>query len=191
MRFTLVTSSGEPLGRPADIPTINSWIAEGIVRPETVLVDDAGNNLIASQIPGLGFPNSPGINPVPSGSKSSRFASCPRPHRDGVQDDLYNKFNWGAFAFTWIWCLNHKRFVGISVLGLTIAVAVFFPHLSSPFLVGTSIALGKAGNQIAWSSGRFESMEQMAACQAVWAKWAYWTIPLVMCLVVAAAVMFP
>lgn len=74
-----------------------------------------------------------------------------------TEEDLKG-WNWGAFALNWIWALNHKYMLGL--LALLPCVNIFM-----------AIYMGLKGNQIAWESGRFSSVEDMKACQAVWAKW--------------------
>jgi hypothetical protein len=67
-------------------------------------------------------------------------------------------WNWGAFCLNWIWGLNHKYYLGL--LCFIPCVGLFM-----------AIYMGIKGNEIAWQSGRFSSVEDMKACQAVWMKW--------------------
>ncbi|MFM9873702.1 MAG: ribonuclease G [Fimbriimonadaceae bacterium] len=67
-------------------------------------------------------------------------------------------WNWGAFALNWIWALNHKYYLGL---------LCFVPCVGWIM----AIYMGLNGNKIAWESGRFSSVDDMQACQAVWKKW--------------------
>ena len=83
--------------------------------------------------------------------------------------DVARKFNWGAFYFTWIWGLNHKAYITLLVFVLGCV-----PYLGSIAHIGFAIWIGTKGNQMAWDSGRFRSIDEMMECQRIWAKWALW-----------------
>jgi hypothetical protein len=68
-------------------------------------------------------------------------------------------WNGGAFMFTWIWGLNHRAYW--LLLGL-------IPYVG--FIM--CIVGGIMGNRWAWESGRFHTVEEMRACQRIWAGWA-------------------
>jgi len=66
VRFFVIAPDGGRFG-PADIPTLNHWIAEGRLLPSQVLEDEAnGARLSANLIPGLVFnlraPDAPPVN---------------------------------------------------------------------------------------------------------------------------------
>ena len=63
-------------------------------------------------------------------------------------------FNWGAFFLNWIWGIANGVWNSLLV-----------------FILGIiwSIVLGVKGNEWAWRSRKFDSIEQFT--QAVWSKW--------------------
>ncbi len=64
MGYYVLGDQGQKYG-PADIPTLNQWIAEGRIVPHTMLQDEASGGMIAaSTIPGLLF--LPTASPVSS-----------------------------------------------------------------------------------------------------------------------------
>ncbi|MBL8048362.1 MAG: hypothetical protein JNJ45_06735 [Chthonomonas sp.] len=190
--YFVVHPSGEKFG-PADEATLQQWIQEGRLTPTTVLEDSATRmQFPASSLPGLQFnsaaapPQSPpsygqpgpgpqgygqphgGFNPMGNHyNRGETYGSGPLPEQ-------YKKFNWGAFVFTWIWGLNHKKPIllvlillgligrGNTALGAVIGVAQ----------LGISIYLGIVGNQWAWDSGRFSTPDEMQKCQTIWGWWA-------------------
>jgi len=83
----------------------------------------------------------------------------------GLPPDIKAKFNWGAFYFNWIWGVNHKKPETLLIL-----LAGLIPFGA---LIGM-IYIGYKGNEWAWASGRFRSVEDMIECQSIWAKWALW-----------------
>ncbi len=64
-------------------------------------------------------------------------------------------WNWGAFLLSWIWGIGNN--VMIALLALII-----------PFW---SIYLGVKGNELAWRSKRYDSVEHFKATQAKWTRW--------------------
>lgn len=63
MQYYVIAPDGQRYG-PADISTLNTWIAEGRLLPETQLQDAAtGAVMAASTVPGLQFPMAPGAAP--------------------------------------------------------------------------------------------------------------------------------
>lgn len=58
MQYYVIAPDGQKYG-PADVPTLNAWIAEGRLLPDTQLQDVATNAVMAaSMVPGLAFPTS-------------------------------------------------------------------------------------------------------------------------------------
>jgi hypothetical protein len=76
------------------------------------------------------------------------------------------KWNWGAFTFSWIWCMAHRMTgwgIGILVLGMIIPF----------FNLGASIWLGSSGHKLAWQNRRFDGgVQECLAVQHAWFKWA-------------------
>ena len=60
MRYYVVGDNGQQYG-PADVQTLNQWVAEGRLLPTTMLQEEAGGARFAARtLPGLQFPLSPG-----------------------------------------------------------------------------------------------------------------------------------
>ncbi len=74
-----------------------------------------------------------------------------------TEEDLKG-WNWGAFFLNWIWALNHKYMLGLLALVPCVGFVM-------------AIYMGIKGNQIAWESGRFATLEEMKKCQKVWMMW--------------------
>jgi hypothetical protein len=75
-------------------------------------------------------------------------------------------WNWGAFFLSWIWGLSHR--VWISLLSLVFG---FVPLVGWVGVLVMSIVLGLKGNEWAWQSRHFESVEHFKKVQKVWAIW--------------------
>lgn len=59
MNYYVIGDQGQKYG-PADVPTLNEWIAQGRVQPHTMLEDEAsGGRIAARATPGLNFPMVP------------------------------------------------------------------------------------------------------------------------------------
>lgn len=66
-------------------------------------------------------------------------------------------WNWGAFFLGWIWALGMSNIIGF---------------LLCFFLSGIgNIIVGIKGNEWAWNSRKFDSVEQFKAVQHAWAVW--------------------
>lgn len=98
------------------------------------------------------------------------------------------KWNWGAFSFSWIWCLNHK----MMALGLGIMIVSFIPYVSLLTLPAV-IYLGISGHKLGWQNRRFEGgVPQFFDVQSAWMKWGVGLLILNLLLVpILAAILFP
>ena len=85
-----------------------------------------------------------------------------------VADPFLKKWNWGAFLLSWIWALGH----GQVLVGILILVVGILPVIGTLVDIGLVIYLGIKGNELAWNSGRFASIEQLKETERVWTKWA-------------------
>lgn len=187
--YYVILPTGEKFG-PADLTTLQSWVNENRVQPNTIIEDAVQNVQIpASRVIGLNFPNT---SPPPQGpgmGNPNPYEHAPGPqsyagyyNRSGPgtspSDPLpaaYRKFNWGAFMFTWIWGLNHKKPELLGLIGLGLIGRVLPDSISyflSAISLGLSIWIGTQGNEWAWKSGRFSSPDEMQRCQTTWAWWA-------------------
>ncbi|HMS54631.1 MAG TPA: hypothetical protein PKA27_04455 [Fimbriimonadaceae bacterium] len=186
MRYFVIASDGQRYG-PADIPTLNQWIADGRLTADMMLEGENGGRMVASSVPGLMFGQPPQMN-SPYGGTVYQGAGAGR----GMAFDpsAFPKFNWGAFFWTWIWGLNHKKpitlvvlLVGLILGGIDAATRV---GGSNPMQAGVSVLggiswlinlgmmiwIGINGYQWAWESGRFASYEDCRKCQTIWGWWA-------------------
>lgn len=184
MRYFVIAPDGQKYG-PADVPTLNQWIREGRLNPQMMLEGEDGSRMVATSIAGLMFPGTPDPvappNPYaqPPGPAGTPYQQPPSGNPYGAAptanpyDGYYNrgsaynaaydasrfpKWNWGAFFFSWIWGLNHKK---------PIALLALVPYVG--FIM--SIYCGIVGYQWAWESGRFSTPEECRKCQAVWGWW--------------------
>ncbi|MDO8513114.1 MAG: hypothetical protein Q7S37_01295 [bacterium] len=76
--------------------------------------------------------------------------------QSGSFPDELNHWNWGAFLLNAIWAIGMNNGIGV-VLGLFTGI------------IG-AIVLGIKGNEWAWKSRKFESVEQFKLVQRAWAK---------------------
>lgn len=220
MKYSVIGPDGSRYG-PVDIQTLNQWVGEGRILPQTLLEGEDGAQLPASAVNGLTFPSAqptPGpyaqSAPTEPGSPSGgQYASYPRQPMYGpgeVPPELQVGFNWGAFFLTWIWGLNHKAYLTLISLGLSIvgtginfAMRPAVTPGASPMAAGAAgggaiswvfniaqlglmVWFGLMGNRWAWQSGRFSTVEQCKRTQAVWGWWGL-GICVVCCGCVAAA----
>ena len=103
--------------------------------------------------------------PSPTGNYQHAY---PRPNFSNVYalpPNVKSTFNWGACFFTWIWGLNHRKPETLLAI-----LAGFIPFGA----LIASIYIGYKGNEWAWDSGRFQTIDDMQQCQVIWAKWALW-----------------
>ena len=82
-------------------------------------------------------------------------------------------WNWGAFFLTWIWGVGNM--VWWSLLAL---VPVQFARLA------VGILLGIKGNEWAWQSKRWNSIEHFRRTQHVWAIWGFISLLLPIVLII-------
>ncbi|MCX6000840.1 MAG: hypothetical protein NTU41_15010 [Chloroflexi bacterium] len=65
-------------------------------------------------------------------------------------------WNWGAFFLTWIWGIGH---------GVWISLVCLIPYVNIVF----AFVLGAKGNQWAWQSRQWESVDRFKKTQRIWA----------------------
>lgn len=165
MQYFVIGADGQKYG-PVDLETLNAWAAEGRVNGATQ-VESAENGArgLASQVPGIILPQAaaPVYTPpasTPAHPVQPMQSEYVRPNQYGGQPTAADLggFNGGAFLLNWIWALNHRYYLGL--LCLVPCVGFFM-----------AIYMGIKGNEIAWNSGRFSSVQDMKACQSIWLKW--------------------
>jgi len=71
-------------------------------------------------------------------------------------------WNWGAFLLTWIWGIGNNVWVSLIAL-----VGSIVPIVA----IVMCFVLGAKGNEWAWQSRRWDSIEQFRRTQSTWAKW--------------------
>jgi len=76
------------------------------------------------------------------------------------------KWNWGAAGLTWIWGVYHGVWKAMLVLFL---VRIPFVGLFVSLIV--IVFLGLKGNELAWKSQKYESVEKFLQSQNKWKKW--------------------
>jgi hypothetical protein len=97
----------------------------------------------------------------------------------GSEDSLaqIQGWNWGAFLLNWIWAIGNNVWIGLIAL------------IPAASLV-MAIILGVKGNEWAWQSRKWQSVEQFRRTQAVWTMWAV-IILVFWVLMIAAAILIP
>lgn len=120
MRYYVVTDDGQKYG-PADVQTLNSWIAESRLLPHQMLEEEAsGARFAARSVPGLNFPvpvtptqapgpgAGPGAGPGPGqpGPGQPGYAGYYRPPGGAVGDDGSRDITpaWVLFAVGLVSC---------------------------------------------------------------------------------------
>ncbi len=83
-------------------------------------------------------------------------------------DPFLQKWNWGAFLLSWIWAFGH----GLALWGVIGLVAGFIPGIGGLAALGVAIYLGLKGNNLAWETGRYTSIEVLKDTERRWTKWA-------------------
>ncbi len=183
-QYFVIGPDGNKYG-PADPATLTQWAAENRLSPTSMLEEAAtGVQIEAQRVSGIIFPVSAGASQSPlketgfganegfgGGTVQSNY---PRPDLYGgaLPEEIRRKFNWGAFLMNWIWGLNHKY--PLALVALALGFLGMIPLVGLLFSIGQLgfvIWLGIKGNEIAWNSGRFSTVEEMLKCQRIWAWW--------------------
>ena len=71
-----------------------------------------------------------------------------------------DKFNWGAFFFTWIWGICYKKWITLIIIPCS-----FIPLVP----LGLCIWFGIQGNKWAWQSKRYRSIQEFHEIHKKWA----------------------
>ena len=117
--------------------------------------------------------DSPGYNSVfPNVNKKSEF--IPNNSGEGSKSMVPKEiqgWNWGAFAFSWIWGLCNNAW--LALIALVPAISLIM-----------SIISGAKGNEWAWQNKKWESIEAFQKTQRKWSSWgiALLIVWLVLCL---------
>ncbi len=81
-----------------------------------------------------------------------------RAYQDNIPDGVRG-WSWGAFLLNWIWAIGNNVWWGL--LALT-------PYLG----LIIAIWLGIQGRELAWKTGKWDSVEHFQRVQKQWSKWA-------------------
>lgn len=79
-----------------------------------------------------------------------------------VPSEIQGGFNWGAFLLNWIWTIGNTS-CGFAVLSTVLS---FIPLVG----LGWAIYLGIKGNELAWQSKRWNSVEHFRSTQRTWTR---------------------
>lgn len=79
------------------------------------------------------------------------------------------KFNWGAFLWSWIWGLTYRKPITLLVI-----LVAFIPFIGGFASLGLCIWFGMNGNAWAWAAKDWESTAQFNEIQKRWVK--FWFI---------------
>ena len=102
------------------------------------------------------------------------------------QDVIGKRFNWGAFALTWIWGLGNKVWITLIIIplwllfgfgaGLADAMGILTSTYKSILMIvlnlillGLQIWFGINGNKWAWKKKKYKSVESFHKVQRIWA----------------------
>lgn len=85
-----------------------------------------------------------------------------------VPREISEGWNWGAFLLGWIWALGHRAW-DIAVLSLVISFSGLIIPFVGPLIM--AIVLGVKGNEWAWRSKHWDSVEHFRSTQRKW-TWA-------------------
>ena len=84
-----------------------------------------------------------------------------------VLDIVANRFNWGAFGFTWLWGMGNKT--PITLIALPANILLIIPLIGPLLYLALCIWFGVKGNEWAWQNKRWESIEAFHKTQKRWA----------------------
>lgn len=161
-QYFVVGPDGNKYG-PADTATLTQWAAENRLNPTSMLEEaSSGMRIEAQRVSGIVFPTAAGATGTPIANQYGETAvqsNYPRSYGAQPTEADLKKWNWGGFGLSWIWAINHKYWLGLLALLPCVNIVM-------------AIYMGIKGNEIAWQSGRFSSVEEMHKCQKIWATWA-------------------
>ena len=81
-----------------------------------------------------------------------------RAYQDNIPDGIRG-WSWGAFLLNWIWAIGNNVWWGLLAL---------IPYLG----LIVAIWLGIQGRELAWKTGKWQSVEHFQCVQKQWSKWA-------------------
>lgn len=108
MEYYVVGPDGSKYG-PASIDVLNGWIAEGRIVPRTMLVTEAGLNLMAMDVQGLVFPNAAPPTTSPGPYAQNSFGS--QDYKSAYHRPMLITADKGGSEVIWAWVLG-----GVAIL---------------------------------------------------------------------------
>ena len=194
MRFYVISSDGRKFG-PADIATLNQWIVEGRINPDSELESaETGMRQAARDVSGLVFssqaPAPGGAGPQPATADPLRQPTQADPLQKPTQQSPYTnppqpaspyprvglgQFAPGAVPPQCQGGFNFGAFFFTWIWGLNHHAYWTLWGIPISFIpcggLIFSIYCGMKGNETAWNSGRFSTPEECLACQNTWMYW--------------------
>lgn len=94
---------------------------------------------------------------IDADAKKCKFCSEWVIKEDDKLPSELKRFNWGAFLLNWIWGLMHRKYITL----------LYFPACLLPVIgpIAISIWFGIKGNQWAWNSKNWQSIEEFNRTQ--------------------------
>src|ERR1700743_2736839 len=83
MQYYVLDDQGNRYG-PADLPTLNTWIRQGRIVPNTqILIENTGKVVPATMVPGIHLETAPGIGADPTQAMPRGLPGAPGPGPQG------------------------------------------------------------------------------------------------------------
>lgn len=142
------TASGQKYG-PADVPTLNAWIAEGRMNAQSTLEDaETGERIVAHMVQGLS------VGPAAPASGSYGEFQSPYP-RAGVGGSAFSQYPPGIyFEFitkSWDYIkVNMGMWAVATIVFYAAAMAVSMPFSFMAEIFGLGTTMGGAAGQVNW-----------------------------------------
>ena len=146
--FVVDTASGQKYG-PADVPTLNAWIAEGRMNAQSTLEDaDTGERIVAHMVQGLS------VGPAAPSTGAYGEMQSPYP-RAGVGGSSFSQYPPGIyFEFitkSWEYIkANMGMWAVATIVFYAAAMAVSMPFSFMAEMFGLGVGMGGATGQINW-----------------------------------------
>lgn len=86
-----------------------------------------------------------------------------------IPEEIKGKWNWGAFLLSGIWGMGNNAWIALALALIATPFLFFFPLVS----IGAFLFLGWKGNEWAWRSKQWDSVEHFQKVQKKWKKWGF------------------
>lgn len=167
MKYYVVDAGGQRYG-PADLTMLRAWAREGRVTADSALeVEGTGQRTSAAAVLGpAAFAVQPSFEKWPSAGARGEYIPQTVQPGGALPYALQGKFNWGACLMGWIWGLNHKAYLTLLVIPISLV-----PYVGWAVALAFNIGVGFKGFEWAWQSGRFQTVEHCLEVQRIWMLW--------------------